>query len=247
MANVNSNEVAGRTVANGRSTTIGETATKGDGKHSYTTVTNGSHHHDSSSSHITQSITRQREITVTTEYHRRLATLTNVKFSKPESEESFLNFVANERLHRMPHRGSRWDKILRWAEYFAMQISTLHESVGPFVPNSEETAQVVWAGCRILLQVSPSGFAVSGGSFNSQQMGPEHSDALDKIFGVFYKMGLTLASILRHGALFVTNDATQDQIHKTYAELLTIVVDVTTTYQKRSRCRSLFHSFEGLI
>lgn len=71
-------------------------------------------------------------------------------------------------------------------------------------------------------------------------MGPEHSDTLDKIFGVFYKMSLALASILRHSRLFITNDATQDQIHKAYAELLTLVAEVTTTYRGRSRCGSAF-------
>lgn len=156
MATVNGNGIADQTVANGRSSANGATITNG-GKSSQTSVSNSSHRHESSSSHVTQSITRQREITVTTECHRRLTTLTNGTFSKPESEESFLNFVANERLHRMPHRGSRWDKILRWAEYFATKVSTLHESVSSFVPNSAETAQVIWAGCRILLHVSPPG------------------------------------------------------------------------------------------
>lgn len=78
-------------------------------------------------------------------------------------------------------------------------------------------------------------------------MGPEHLDSLDKIFGVFYKMSLTLGSILRHSALFITNDSTQYQIHQAYTELLTLVVDVTTTYQKRSRCRSTVHLFGELI
>lgn len=78
-------------------------------------------------------------------------------------------------------------------------------------------------------------------------MGPEHSDALDKIFGVFYKMSLTLASILRHSALFITNDATQGEIHKAYAELLTLVVDVTTTYWKKSRCKFAFRLFGELV
>lgn len=241
MANATGNGVAGRMAANGRPSTNGETATNA--------VTNGNHRHDSSKSHITQSITRQREISVTTECHRRLVTLTNVELSKPESEESFLNFVANERLHRMPHRGSRWDKILRWAEYFATQVSTLHESVSSFVPNSAETAQLIWAGCRILLHVSPSMkfTLMKKGSSDNHQMGPEHADALDKIFGVFYKMSLTLASILRQRNLFITNDATQNEIYKAYAELLTLVVDVTVTYQKQSRCRSTFRMFEEWI
>ena len=75
---------------------------------------------------------------------------------------------------------------------------------------------------------------------NHHQMGPEHAETLDKIFGVFYKMSLTLASILRHSALFVTNDATQDETHKVYSELLTLVVE-------RSKCRSAFCYFGVLI
>lgn len=156
MATVKGNAIADQTVANGSSSANGAPTTNG-GMSSQTSITNGSHRHESSSSQVTQSITRQREITVTTECHRRLTTVASGTFSKPESEESFLNFVANERLHRMPHRGSRWDKILRWAEYFASMVSTLHESVSSFVPNSAETAQAIWSGCRILLQVSPPG------------------------------------------------------------------------------------------
>ena len=71
-----------------------------------------------------------------------------------QSMKSFFDFVANDRLRRMPHRGSRWDKILRWAEYFSAQVFVYHDVVGSFVPNSQEAAQLLWTSCRILLQVS---------------------------------------------------------------------------------------------
>ncbi len=72
---------------------------------------------------------------------------------------------------------------------------------------------------------------------DNHQMGPQHSDALDKILGVFYKMSLPLTSILRYSSLFAEDDTTQEQLVTTYAQLLTVVVEVTTTYQRRSRCR----------
>lgn len=37
--------------------------------------------------------------------------------------DSFLEYIERQRLTHMPHRGSHWDKVLKWAEYFALQIS----------------------------------------------------------------------------------------------------------------------------
>lgn len=111
-------------------------------------------HYESRNSTVLRKTTTERFIRVTPKYYEELLVLTNGVPSKPESLDSFLDFVASDRLRRVPHRGSRWDKILRWAEYFAIQVSILHESVGPFVPNSTEAAQLIWQSCQILLQVS---------------------------------------------------------------------------------------------
>lgn len=36
--------------------------------------------------------------------------------------EIFSDYIARERLSSMPHRGSLWDRVLRWAEFYALQI-----------------------------------------------------------------------------------------------------------------------------
>ena len=95
-----------------------------------------------------------RPIKPTAEYRIGLRRINQDALDASTSIRSFFDFVANYRLRRMPHKGSRWDKILRWAEYFAAQVSLYHESVRGFVTNSEETAQLLWASCRILLEVS---------------------------------------------------------------------------------------------
>lgn len=99
-------------------------------------------------------VNRPYTIEDTSRYQDEFRRINADAFNATTSMKSFFDFVANDRLRRMPHKGSRWDKILRWAEYFAAQVFLYHESVSPFVPNSEETAQLLWASCRILLQVS---------------------------------------------------------------------------------------------
>ena len=70
------------------------------------------------------------------------------------SINSFLDFIERERLTHMPHRGSKWDKVLKWAEFFAVQISGYAEVVKSFVPDSKEAAKLIWAASRSLLEVS---------------------------------------------------------------------------------------------
>lgn len=67
--------------------------------------------------------------------------------------ESFLEYIEDERLTNMPQRGCRWDKVLQWAEYFALQISGYEMVLAPFVPDSREAAQLIWASCRSLIEV----------------------------------------------------------------------------------------------
>lgn len=67
--------------------------------------------------------------------------------------ESFLEYIESERLTNMPQRGSRWDKVLKWAEFFALQISGYEKALERFVPHSMNAAQLIWASCRALIEV----------------------------------------------------------------------------------------------
>lgn len=68
--------------------------------------------------------------------------------------ESFVEYIEYERLTNMPHRGSRWDKVLKWAEFFAAQIGDYEEVVSPFVRSSKSASRLIWAACRVLIEVS---------------------------------------------------------------------------------------------
>jgi hypothetical protein len=69
------------------------------------------------------------------------------------SVEIFFDFVAGIRLREMPHPSSRWDKILKWAEFFAAQVYGYSEEVSQFADYSQKAAQIIWAACRSLLEV----------------------------------------------------------------------------------------------
>jgi hypothetical protein len=67
--------------------------------------------------------------------------------------ESFLEYIECERLTHMPHQGSRFDKVLKWAEFFALQITSYEKAVESFVPESRSASKLIQAACRILIEV----------------------------------------------------------------------------------------------
>ncbi|KAG8528606.1 uncharacterized protein KY384_006293 [Bacidia gigantensis] len=117
--------------------------------------------------------------------------------------EEFLEFITHERLTRLPHRGSLWDRILRSAEYFGLQISAYGNAVGAFVPESH--------------------FA----------MGPQQGPALEPAFGVFHKLGLTLSITLRSQPLYHVNEHIRMELGSVFSGLLSLVAHVATYYRKQ--------------
>lgn len=83
----------------------------------------------------------------------------DVKGSKEEvlaagvSSENLFTFIANERLKRMPARGSRWDKILKWSEDFAKKLSLFEVTDDSFIPSSKEAVELILASIQLLLMV----------------------------------------------------------------------------------------------
>lgn len=86
---------------------------------------------------------------------------TDVKGSKEESlaagvsSENLFTFIANERLKRMPARGSRWDKILKWSEDFAKKLSLFEVTDDSFIPSSKEAVELILASIQLILLVGP--------------------------------------------------------------------------------------------
>lgn len=107
----------------------------------------------------TQKISTLRETT------SRIMTKCQTQFSSSSSTEvrelfqgqhkigDFLDYIAAQRLRRMPHPGSNWDKVLQWSEFFGTQVWLYHEALKGFVSYSEEAASLVLRNCVVLLEV----------------------------------------------------------------------------------------------
>ena len=67
--------------------------------------------------------------------------------------DSLLDFIAAERLRSMPHRGSKWDKVLKWAETFAGEVDFFSNAIDCFAIHSQESARLIFGSCRVLLEV----------------------------------------------------------------------------------------------
>ena len=70
------------------------------------------------------------------------------------SIENLLEYIERQRLTAMPHRGCHWDRVLKWAEFFALQVSGYAIAIEDFVPASQKAAKLIWTCCHSLIEAS---------------------------------------------------------------------------------------------
>jgi hypothetical protein len=67
--------------------------------------------------------------------------------------ESYRQYVSNERLIRMPRRGSNWDRALRAALMFGENLVEYGDIIKGFCSDTQEASVTGLASCKILLEV----------------------------------------------------------------------------------------------
>ena len=72
---------------------------------------------------------------------------------------NFLEWIRAERLTTLPHKGSRWDKVLIRALYFAEQLHNFDQAIQGFALDSQAAAAVAYGHARLLLEVQSSFFS----------------------------------------------------------------------------------------
>jgi hypothetical protein len=70
------------------------------------------------------------------------------------SHDGLREWIKNERLTRLPHKGGSWDRVLIAAQYFAAQVHHLSEVIDSFTPDCEAASNLVFGQCLLLLEVS---------------------------------------------------------------------------------------------
>lgn len=61
-------------------------------------------------------------------------------------------WIRNERLTTLPHKGGSWDRVLISAHHFAEQVCRLSEAIENFAPESGVASNLVFGQCLLLLE-----------------------------------------------------------------------------------------------
>jgi hypothetical protein len=127
----------------------------------------------------------------------------------------FLEWVRAERLTTLPHKGSRWDKVLIRSVYFAEQLHKFDQAIQGFALESGAAATIGFGHAQLLLELSH-----------------DNSEALDKAFSVFYKFAMSFSSVLHRSDLLSATAEIREQLCLLYSDLISLVVDVAIRFYK---------------
>ncbi|RYO75927.1 hypothetical protein DL766_004901 [Monosporascus sp. MC13-8B] len=68
------------------------------------------------------------------------------------SHAHLLEWIRNERITRLPHKGGSWDRVLIAAQYFAFQVNRLRDAIESFTPECGAASHLVYGQCLLLLE-----------------------------------------------------------------------------------------------
>lgn len=78
----------------------------------------------------------------------------SVAFDGHSSVHDFLKMLKNERFRYMPHDGSNWDKVLKWADNIGGVVLLSHGILNDFMLNSEDATRLICDSSSSLIQAS---------------------------------------------------------------------------------------------
>lgn len=127
-----------------------------------------------------------------------------------------LDWIAGERLRCMPQSGSRYDKVLRWAEIFVVHVAAFTQTSADSLASIHEATHQIWGSTLLLLQ-----------------LGESHLELLEKLFGVYYRLGLGLDT-LAHSQYIVEGTEAQASCARAFSALLQTVAYSALAYHKKA-------------
>ncbi|RYP76267.1 hypothetical protein DL771_001886 [Monosporascus sp. 5C6A] len=68
------------------------------------------------------------------------------------SHAGLWEWIRNERITRLPHKGGSWDRVLIAAQYFALQVNRLRDAIESFTPECGAASHLVYGQCLLLLE-----------------------------------------------------------------------------------------------
>ncbi|KIW28428.1 uncharacterized protein PV07_08095 [Cladophialophora immunda] len=124
-----------------------------------------------------------------------------------------LEWIRDERLIRLPHKGGSWDRVLIAAQHFAEQVHRFNIAISTFESDINAATNLVFGQCLLLLE-----------------LGSDNAPALETVFNLFYQFGLELSPLLKRVDIITSSRLISDNLSKAFSELLSIVTGVAITF-----------------
>ncbi|KAK3390788.1 hypothetical protein B0H63DRAFT_410784 [Podospora didyma] len=140
----------------------------------------------------------------------------NETYFKAVDLESYLEYISVERLIHMPRRGSDWDRVLKAAQFFGLQLWRLGINVGHFCPDTEAASVTALGSTQILLEI-----------------GPKQSKALIPTFQALYELAILISHVTQIHEIFRVSTEVKEIVAHLYCDLVELVGNITTVYRKK--------------
>ncbi|KAK5987204.1 hypothetical protein PT974_11325 [Cladobotryum mycophilum] len=140
----------------------------------------------------------------------------NESFVSKINITTYLQFISDERISHMPRQGSDWDRVLRSAQFFGLQIWSFGERVDVFIPGKTNPACAALAACQILLEI-----------------GHGQAPALLPTFTALYEFSMLLSEIGQIQDLDKLPQEIQEDATHTFCDLVNLVSNIAAYYGQR--------------
>ncbi|KAK3985129.1 hypothetical protein QBC44DRAFT_164180 [Cladorrhinum sp. PSN332] len=140
----------------------------------------------------------------------------NESFFKDVDLQSYLEYISDERLIHMPKRGSEWDRVLRSAQFFGLQLSRLGVNVARYCPEAEVASITALASTQILLEI-----------------GPQQAQALVPTFQALYELGLLVSYVSQIHEIFRASREVKESVAHLYCDLVALVGRILALYREK--------------
>ncbi|KAF1845234.1 uncharacterized protein K460DRAFT_405501 [Cucurbitaria berberidis CBS 394.84] len=151
----------------------------------------------------------------------------SVAFEGRGTVHVFLKTLENERLKHMPHDGSSWDRILKWADNIGGVVLLSLGVLSEFMLNSEDATRLICDSCTSLIQ-----------------LGTGHTKILLKVFSQFHKIAVSLSVFIRQNHLIKSNPDVRRELAHAFQDFAHLTRDVRIFCYTRSRGVGLVSSTE---
>lgn len=129
--------------------------------------------------------------------------------------ESYRQYVSNERLIRMPRRGSNWDRALRAALMFGENLVEYGDIIKGFCSNTQEASVTGLASCKILLEID------------------NNSTALAPTFQALNELALLVGQVIQIEGITHASREVKHAAADLYCDLVRLVGDIAVFYRKQ--------------